>query len=205
MGTPYAAALFVPGTAEAGTDDAEDNQVASYSQRVWTGDRSRTRIRGRNFHSSCEQRCYAMSGTHLVHGGTISLYVCYAMSGPDIAYGGISLQVCYAMSGTSRYVCYAMSGTGISYGAMCLRTCYELSGTDLAYAAISLVAWTCFSGQSSPTCLCDVRHLATSTSSALSYGMLQPQRYYGRRCVVRSCALCGTKLGHGATRAVGDV
>eukprot|EP00961_Rhodomonas_salina_P069130 927976-Rhodomonas_salina.2 len=50
---------------------------------------------------------------------SICLRACCAMSGTDMAYGGIGLR--------------AMSGTDLPDGGITLRACYAMSGTDIAY------------------------------------------------------------------------
>eukprot|EP00961_Rhodomonas_salina_P075340 1011114-Rhodomonas_salina.1 len=44
----------------------------------------------------------------------------------------ISLCLCFAMSGTDL----AMSGTDMGYTAIVLRLCYAMSGTELGYGAL---------------------------------------------------------------------
>eukprot|EP00961_Rhodomonas_salina_P008926 121965-Rhodomonas_salina.2 len=106
--------------------------------------------------------CYAVPGTAIAicprcplpsERYPLVLRVSYAMSGTDIAYGGLVLCVYYAMSG----VCYenTMSSSDLDYAAtrpesrqrpwrgwsvlgsgIALRASYAMSGTDLAYDAI---------------------------------------------------------------------
>eukprot|EP00961_Rhodomonas_salina_P000490 6849-Rhodomonas_salina.2 len=64
--------------------------------RYWAGGGCEPRIARCRYRPT---RLHAMSGTDLAHGGIV-LRVCYAKSGTDLAYGGIVLRVCYAMSGT---------------------------------------------------------------------------------------------------------
>eukprot|EP00961_Rhodomonas_salina_P303717 3941342-Rhodomonas_salina.2 len=76
--------------------------------------------------------CFAMSGTDVAYGG-IALRVCCAMSGTDRAYGGITLRACCASPHNLR-ARYAMSGTGIAYSTVALHACYAMSGTETASA-----------------------------------------------------------------------
>eukprot|EP00961_Rhodomonas_salina_P202536 2731854-Rhodomonas_salina.1 len=64
------------------------------------------------------------------------------MCGPHTAYAPISLPVCYAMCGTDiAYAVlspYAMCGTDIAYAVL---SPYAMCGTDITYAATSALLY----------------------------------------------------------------
>eukprot|EP00961_Rhodomonas_salina_P118203 1590864-Rhodomonas_salina.1 len=61
----------------------------------------------------------------------ISLRECYAMSGTDLAYGGISLRTYDALP-LRCYQCCAMSGTDLAYGATMCGTGASMCGTEIS-------------------------------------------------------------------------
>eukprot|EP00961_Rhodomonas_salina_P253296 3423477-Rhodomonas_salina.1 len=90
----------------------------------------------------------ALSATERDGTAAISLRICYAVSGSDIAYQpceppnllyAMTLRICYAMPGNDvvslsvLFTCYAESGTEIGCAASCIS--YAVSGTERGYAA----------------------------------------------------------------------
>eukprot|EP00961_Rhodomonas_salina_P122276 1646676-Rhodomonas_salina.3 len=92
--------------------------------------------------SVCTMRCPVLLQRLVL---AISLRARYAMSGADLAFGGIGLRTRYAMSGTDlacpgwftrglRALNLRVYGARV-YGAICLCPCYEMPGTARGYAA----------------------------------------------------------------------
>eukprot|EP00961_Rhodomonas_salina_P100833 1356810-Rhodomonas_salina.1 len=107
--------------------------------------------------------------------------------------------------------CYAMSGTDIAYGGMRLRTCYAMSSTDLAYGVTSALGRAGEEGEGEgeggeageeAVVLSEVRRMCSAMSGTeISYDRVSIRRCYamsvtviayGRISVRMCCATSGT-------------
>eukprot|EP00961_Rhodomonas_salina_P028302 382159-Rhodomonas_salina.1 len=115
----------------------------------------------------------------------ISLCVCYAMSGTDVAYGVIGLRTCCVVPGTNA-----------AYGATSLHRCSAMSGTDVGYGATAEWRPPTLSSRSIPK-------TRQTPLSCCALATRCPEECYGVATVLRACyAMSGTDLGDAGTRKV---